>query len=869
MIKNNRIFRLVPVLLIFSLLVAALTPSLVFAEGEVPEAVPSNPETTTSEQPVTLSVSDAIQSLADAQAVLVEQSGDSIPMASQTAIKLLGDPDPWFYCSGPGCVGGKSPFYASINLALADWAVRKGVGMIYLEGNYNVAQNVTISGLTVGLSTLRGIVRDTTTAGNKPILTGIMNIQDFSTGFTLQGLQVSANSISNAIYFTNNTGTIKLTDINVTNLGGPGIYIINKGAIILNQVSASDNLNAGAYLNNCNMELGVCKSTGGITVTNSAFMRNGNSGVSNSVGISVQSGGTILLNGVTAFENNGGGLDLGAFGYTATIKNSDFSRNVADPNSSVYGYGIWTIDNTKANITLDTVYLDENEADGAFLSTLGNITLKKVIATNNGRNGVLISEAYNLQNVGAKYVTITDSNFTDNLRNNLEVHASGAVKIINLRANNSTLGLGLFVNNTYAPTPLPVTLLGAVLNDNSVLQGARIQSKGTITLAGITAIGNGSNGIWLDNDVTGATGIVVVSALLGLNRFNDNGSDGLYITTTRSVSLSSVQANDNSGLGVRFYSNGPLGNANLFNVEAFNNSSTGIHMQVLGTVIVNKVVSSSNVGYGISVNNISAVSARLVRISNSSFMDNSSHGVTVQSVGAITLSYVTASGNGSHGALLANSIISLPTQLPQPVTVLKSTFDNNTNNGLTIVTQRQITLSSVLASGNTQDGVSADNTSSVVNSPIVVSGINRFESNTANGLYLNSHGLLNVTGVTALQNDNAGILAVTSSKGAAIKNSLLVGNGYWGLQLVTNGTTILSAVTAIQNGFGGFDDEGVKVTLSSGRLYVYSSVFIANSGWGLNIFGLALPSDAIISSNTIAFGNDAGPTYNDGNINID
>ncbi len=859
--------RMLSLVILVSLLVAALTPAVVFAEGEAPEASPpiEPPVVTTTE-----AVSVTVQTLAENGAVLADAEGAAIPLASQTALEVLCDPDPWFFGA---CPGGKCTGFTTINQALTAWAPNKGNGYIYLEGGFNRTENLSINGTGLGINTLKGIMWDTTTGGLKPRLTGWIDVQNFTTGFTLQGLAVTLNLATTAIYLHNNIGTIKLSDVSVSNSLGQGIAINNTGSIMLNQVAADNNRNTGASLYNSFNNGTKWISSGNITITNSSFNRNGIAGINNTVGLYVQTSGNIILSGVTASSNNGDGADIAAYGKSLIIKNSVFSMNTADPNSQVYGYGIWIVPDTTANIVLENVGLESNEADGVIMTTTGNILLKNLSAANNGRYGVFISKAYNEQGAGANNAAIINSSFYHNYNTNLELFISGAVKITNVYSSASITGMGLSVNNfAYNAIPMPVTILGAVLNNN-VGAGGYIASDGTITVAGMTVISNGSTGLILDNEWGGANGNVVISSSLGLNQFNSNGSHGLLINTYKNAGLASIQANGNSAYGVAINAVGTISNVSLGSVETGGNlGSSGVSIYNSGAVNLSKVIATGNSGAGIIINNNWTSIARAVKISNSSTNNNGMEGIVVNSVGAITLSGVTASGNLLYGAKLINNVLSQPaTQIPQGVTMVKSTFDGNGSSGVNIRTQRKVNLVSINASANHWSGIDADNSSSTVNSPIVISGISRIIRNglsfASAGISLISNGAIAISGVTSSWNGNSGIDGWSTGGGVTIKNSLVEGNAGFGILVQVHGTTVLSVISAIQNGFS-FDTYGVYVYTPVGKVSVSNSIIMGNSGWGLVIDVNNPATDAYVSPTTIVIGNDAGPAYDDGNILI-
>jgi hypothetical protein len=400
----------------------------------------------------------------------------------------------------------------------------------------------------------------------------------------------------------------------------------------------------------------------------------------------------------------------------------------------------------------------------------------------------------------------------------------------------------------------PVTLQGATLNDNK-LNGGLMVSGSTITIAGITAADNQGKGLELVTRRVGSTGGVVVSGALGLNRFSDNkGFAGLYIEAQRNVSLVSVNASRNTGVGI-YITGEATSNVNLVNVVADNNRGTatdGIYIETRGTVVLNNTHSSYNTGRGLYIKNRDAEFSRLVRINNGTFVENGYHGIEVRSAGAITLSNLTASQNGGRGALLSNEILNLPAQVAQGVTVIKSTFDGNTNEGLYIESKNKITLTSINASGNGADGIRAGNQGAPLASAIVLTGTNRLLHNGGRGSALLSNGIVTVSGVSALWNSNTGIF-VTSGPGINVSNVMAEGNGNNGVYLFGGGTYTLRGITSIRNG-----SSGAYIHNSNGKVYIYSGIFLANTTWGAEFMVSNPATDVYIAPSVVFLGNFSG-----------
>ena len=170
--------------LLIVLVLAAVTPGTVFAEGDIPEAPPPEPILEPASEPL-LDAASAVETLSESGAVIVEESGEFVPLASQKALAGLSDPDPWYYCTN--CAGGKATYVGvnSLSTALADWATKKGYGFIYLEGGYVHNTFLAVDGAMPGMNALKGIVWDKTTPGAKPRLNAPTTITNFTNGFTL------------------------------------------------------------------------------------------------------------------------------------------------------------------------------------------------------------------------------------------------------------------------------------------------------------------------------------------------------------------------------------------------------------------------------------------------------------------------------------------------------------------------------------------------------------------------------------------------------------------------------------------------------------------------------------------------------------
>jgi hypothetical protein len=245
--KLSTLHSLLPKAVLLTLFLAAINPSLAFAEGETPETSPD--ETSSVETLLQENYDhDTVEDLADSQIAIVAQNNSIVPLASQTTINMLTDPDPWFYgslCSGGVCKGlelvpPNNDGFLTLQEALNNWAAKKGYGMIYLEGGSIKTEDITIDGAVPGFGTLKGIVWDKTTSVVKPKLTGYISVTNFVSGFKIEGLTIISDDPA-AISMQNNAGTIILKNLEIINSTGIGIYVNNqKGSISFDKAKVHD-----------------------------------------------------------------------------------------------------------------------------------------------------------------------------------------------------------------------------------------------------------------------------------------------------------------------------------------------------------------------------------------------------------------------------------------------------------------------------------------------------------------------------------------------------------------------------------------------------------------------------------------------------
>ena len=193
-------------------------------------------------------------------------------------------------------------------------------------------------------------------------------------------------------------------------------------------------------------------------------------------------------------------------------------------------------------------------------------------------------------------------------------------------------------------------------------------------------------------------------------------------------------------------------------------------------------------------------------ITSSRFDNNSNNGLTVTSTGAITVSNISASGNGtasSYGASLDNH-----TGAAAPVTLIgTNTFSNNSGYGLYVYSKGTIISGSINASFNGATGTTLDNFTAVSALPSTLTGTGIFYGNGADGLDVYSQGTITVNNLStdgnsfggAYLKNNYGFNSLLKVTGT----NFFIDNKRTGLYIDFIGAVSLNNITANGNGSAG------------------------------------------------------------------
>lgn len=447
-----------------------------------------------------------------------------------------------------------------------------------------------------------------------------------------------------------------------------------------------------------------------------------------------------------------------------------------DGNLNQYGL---VVNNTLGDITLNSVTANANNNSGIYLTTPANINLTNIQAANNGASGASLNNSS-----GTGNINITSAQFTGN-SSGLYILSAGSITLKDIISSGNPGGGGAYLDNLSAATPKTVTLNGINIFSNNGGTGLTANSLGAITINNITAGKNGNYGVFLNNNNPSASGAVT---LTGFNVFSENNADGLVVFSNGAIKLNNIVTVSNAGNGVNLDNDTALTPQPVLLtgvIMAKYNAGAGLYIRSSGAVTAGNLTANYNY-MGADIDNSAGGTLSSIILSGaSSFSNNQTHGLSLASSGLISLSNITANENGTgavygDGATINNSAASSPKDIVISGT---NSFNDNFSNGLSVFTHGGITINNLNANGNGNvsggAGVTLSNldTPSVIK-PIKITGINSTSNNRETGLSIQTYGAVTIASLMASNNG----LNATS------------GDGY-GLRINNSFGTVASAVT--------------------------------------------------------------------------
>ncbi len=660
-------------------------------------------------------------------------------------------------------------------------------------------------------------------------------------------------------------GEIKLNGIQIHDNTGTNeaLYVSNNVAGVLSGITFLSTLGSNQVFNNADAKLAISLYTNGALLMNNlqVFYNGGDGLIAEQVGGAITwNGGGAWNNGQRLMLNYGIGAKLvnssAVLPKTVILRDVDFSRNQTGTLTTSFDKGIGLYISSKGTVTVTNITADynarggviidamsgagnvnilrtqlsgynsfsNNKGTGIRIDSIGKIVLNRIQAIDNKGAGALLN-AYGI-------ITITGTASQPNLFNGNEGydnslygslaglqigHVNGPVKITNLQANGN-LGSGVYI---YANGPVILDGQRNELNLNSE-EGISIEqqyglyidrSNGSVLILNFVVESNHGGGVYIRN-LEGSVGVTLNSTIAGFTSQITNGQGDF-------------------------------------------SNRYGLYIESSGAILLNRLNISENSNPATSIINTGASISKPVTVTNSSFNQNNGMGLNIISAGAIVLNKVTASGNtnGASGASLYNDTI-IPGQVYNPITIINSSFNDNNGAGVDSQTRKALTITSVTASGNGEYGLFLKNDSGV-GSPVLVNGSNHFIANASEGIYIRSTGVVTASGIEAGSNDSDGIY-IETVKQVTLSNSWVYNNAT-GISIVSAPVNILN-LTSMANATSGLYIEYVP---AGGKVILTNSSFIYNpNSYGFEIhFDSGLPTDFVMS-NVNYFGNNFGGDAN-------
>ncbi len=345
---------------------------------------------------------------------------------------------------------------------------------------------------------------------------------------------------------------------------------------------------------------------------------------------------------------------------------------------------------------------------------------------------------------------------------------------------------------------------GANTFDQCDTDGLNIHTSGAVILSKVNAAMNQGYGVWVANNGIGIT----ASISYATGNVNQNGIDGVHMVSAGAVTITGVSASENGLYGILVTNNFGTANVSLSKCTVYENLNMGVWLTSNGVVSISSSKIDSNGDIGARINNTGDTSGtKGVTITSSTFNEDL-YGLYIASHGPVMLTSITASRNDWYGAYIDN-LTGTTTGTPAVKISGTNIFNNNSWDGLSILSKGTITLANITSSYNLGYGM---NLTSDTGSAITITNVT-LKQNEYSGITANSGGAINITGMISLFNgitaDDNGAYLNANGHDITIKNSAFNANGRSGIYALTGATNTLylTSVNFFGNDyFGGFAD---------------------------------------------------------------
>lgn len=690
---------------------------------------------------------------------------------------------------------------------------------------------VTITGSTFSDNTGAGV---SIIQSNGPIEIGGTSVASSNTG---HGVALST------------TGPVAFGGLTASSNGVNGIDLSNTGAVTGTSVTASFNSGAGIRTTsiasfsvantptdsvdgNTGKGAEFAATAGPVTFGGGSVSNNGDDGIRVFTTTDAQTAdhGTVTITGPTTLnDNDGNGIEAN-FDRPSPLPASPTGPTLNIDEALITGSvnGLFAV-GTGA-ITITDSSFDSNDFDGATsFAAAGDVSAFGSTFDGNGASGLDVT-TNGSANTTMKLLV---DNTTANGNTDRGIHATvlGEVAVVNgsTASLNGTDGLhvssspvqvrltdsafddnggeGAHLGST--STPLTgATISGSTFDDNTTGNGIQIvQHSGTATIAGGSASGNGEHGV-LAGQSASATGSLVVSGTAV-----DDNPTGIKTFGASAATISSVAINGHTGRAIELIQGGTDVTISATTVGA---AGQGVLLQTVGDVDIDGLIVAAQTSGGLDVDGASGS----VDVAGSNISNNEVFGIDIDSTGSlVSVGSTTANGNDRVGLrILAAGDVVLNGVTSNANTAVTAPSPEDAD-GISLAVSGDVSMTNVVANDNEGIGIRL----SSLNSDDIDS--------------------ITVSGGTANDNDNLGLVATSADGPTEVSGFDSNGNGATGISLGGVGDVTMGT----GNNVVGSGDHGVTLN-GVGAVDITGLIVADSDGTGLRIIdagGVAIGGSTI------------------------
>ena len=570
---------------------------------------------------------------------------------------------------------------------------------------------------------------------------------------------------------------------NTTN--GIGMRLYSNGAVVVGQSVIENNSSYGIYIDNTTNAAGKP-----VTLTDVVSNRN------QYHSIYIISNGLVTLSGVEASHNSV--FEGTIYNWAGTIHEHLSHEQGLRPDKW------WFNGSGNVTITLDSVdfdaYLELRDKNGGLLAADDNSGVGTDASITYNLGGVadnfyiLVKDAADADGGGYKLALSLYAGSTSYYYNGIYIYSDGSASGITVKANAKGIGV--------------------VTDDNSG-SGLSINTEGAVSLNKVWADGNTGNNLDISNNYPAQKNININYTYLSNASYQSN-AYGMYLSTRGHVTINNGFSNQNGAHGISI-SSGATTLVNTITINNFqingNKGWAGLYAYAYGTVTLNSVQVNDNMNssYGVYIDNrgwdgstYKGSGDIVLGGKNNSFDNNGSEGFNATTNGKINLSNFSASGNGSHGmTIVSYKLDGATSTIKNTIAKQFNQVNENGGLGLSITYYGPVNLSRVSAIGNHGNNLRVLSNGGTLPNATVISNSILNDSQTGYGLYLDSKGPVTLTNLQGHENTLSGLYIFNTGsvnpqfvKATKLKAN---GNGSYGIVISSQGNIEINTIQACNN----------------------------------------------------------------------